>query len=260
MALPCSSCNDSGWKYVGSEDERHVVVCECRSVLRLQRLVAAANIPRRYKHCEVSNFEVLSGPYEPVMATARLMAGKFIEEYPLEGNQGLLFLGPVGVGKTHLAVGVAKELMRSKGVPALFWDYRELLKEIQNSYNPAVEVTEMDVLRPIFETELLVLDELGAIKPTEWVWNTVSLILNSRYNNQLTTLITTNLPDLPPRDFSPADASRSTTAARYAAGQPNLGDRITEPMRSRLHEMCRVVELNGVDWRQRVKKASFNPL
>jgi DNA replication protein DnaC len=228
--------------------------------LRSQRLIAAANIPRRYKHCEVSNFEVLSGPYEPVMARARLIAGKFIEEYPLEGNQGLLFLGPVGVGKTHLAVGVAKELMRSRGVPVLFWDYRELLKEIQNSYNPSVDVSEMDLLRPIFEIELLVLDELGAIRSTDWVWNTVSLILNSRYNNQLTTLITSNLPDQPPRDLPAAAASRSAEAANYAAGHPTLGDRITEPMRSRLHEMCRVVELNGVDWRQQVKKASFSPL
>jgi DNA replication protein DnaC len=151
--------------------------------------------------------------------------------------------------------------MRSKGVPCLFWDYRELLKEIQNSYNPAVEATEMDVLRPVFDSDLLILDELGAIKPTEWVWNTVSLILNSRYNNQLTTLITTNLPDQPPRDSgAAAEDSRSAAAARRAAAEPTLGDRITEAMRSRLHEMCRVVELNGVDWRQRVKKASFREL
>jgi DNA replication protein DnaC len=188
------------------------------------------------------------------------MAGKFVEEYPLENNQGLLVIGPVGVGKTHLAVGIAKELMRSKGVQCLFRDYRELLKEIQNSYNPSVDATEMDILRPVFETDLLVLDELGAIKPTEWVWNTVSLILNSRYNNQLTTLITTNLPDLPPRDVAGSDDVRSAAAARRAAGEPTLGDRITEPMRSRLHEMCRVVELNGFDWRQRVKKASFNSM
>ena len=256
--MPCFLCNDTGWKYVGSEEQRRVAPCECRSLVRSERLLELARIPRRYRHCEISNFEVLSGPYEPAMARARLMAGKFVEEYPLESNQGLLFLGPVGVGKTHLAVGVAKELMRSKGVPCLFWDYRELLKEIQNSYGSSVEASEMDVLRPIFEIELLVLDELGAIKPTEWVWNTVSLILNSRYNNQLTTVITTNLPNLPPRDYSPRENLRSSEAARQASSQPTLGERITEPMRSRLHEMCRVVELNGIDWRERIKKASFN--
>lgn len=258
--MACAVCGDTGWKYIGSDEQRRVTPCECRLELRGERLVKAARIPKRYAHCELESFEVLSGPDEAVMAKARLMAGKFVEEYPLENNQGLLFTGPVGVGKTHLAVGAAKELMRSKGVRCLFWDYRELLKEIQNSYNASVEATEMEVLRPVFEAELLVLDELGAIKPTEWVWNTVSLILNSRYNNQLTTLITTNLPDLPPREGPGGDDPRSAAAARRAAGEPTLGDRITEPMRSRLHEMCRVVELNGVDWRQNVKKASFYSL
>ena len=256
--MACPLCNDTGWKYLGPDEGRRVARCECRAALRTERLVSAARIPKRYRHCELANFEILSGPSEPVMAKARLMAGKFVEEYPLENNQGLLFIGPVGVGKTHLAVGIAKELMASKAVPCLFWDYRELLKEIQNSYNASAETTEMEVLRPVYEADLLILDELGAIKPTEWVWNTVSLILNSRYNNQLTTLITTNLHDLPPRDPSGSDEPRSSGAARRAASEPTLGDRITEPMRSRLHEMCRVVEMNGVDWRTRVKKASFN--
>ena len=111
---------------------------------------------------------------------------------------GLLLIGPVGTGKTHLAVGIIKELMSRKGVPCLFYDYRELLKQIQNSYNASVQTTEMEVLRPIFETEVLVLDELGAVKPTEWVWDTVSHILNTRYNDKRTTIITTNYKDLPP--------------------------------------------------------------
>src|SRR5258708_5543043 len=158
-------------------------------------LLAAARIPKRYEHCELTNFE-FDGPHRS-LAPARMAACKFAEEYPLDAT-GLLLIGSIGVGKTHLAVGMIKELIQSKGIPCLFTDYRELLKQIQNSYNASVQATELDVLRPIFETEVLVLDELGAVKPTEWVWDTVSLILNTRYNQNRTTIITTNFANEPP--------------------------------------------------------------
>ena len=120
-------------------------------------------------------------------------------EYPVDST-GLLLIGSIGVGKTHLAVGIIKELILSKSISCLFYDYRELLKQIQNSYNDSVRATELEVLRPVFDTEILVLDELGAVKPTEWVWDTVSLILNTRYNDNRTTIITTNFPDAAPRN------------------------------------------------------------
>src|SRR5208283_1599605 len=104
--------------------------------------------------------------------------------------------------------GIAKELILQKSTACLFYDYRELLKEIQNSYNASVQATEMDVLRPVFEAEVLVLDELGAAKPSEWVWDTVSHILNTRYNDKRTTIITTNYRDLPPAGAEP-DARRA---------------------------------------------------
>ena len=112
-------------------------------------------------------------------------------------RQRPLIIGKIGTGKTHLAVGIIKELILTRGISCLFYDYRELLKEIQNSYNSTVQTTELDVLRPVFETDVLVLDELGAVKPTEWVWDTVSLILNTRYNDNRTTIITTNFDDEP---------------------------------------------------------------
>jgi len=178
-----------------------------------------------------------------------LRAGRFVEEYPTE-NTGLLFIGNIGVGKTHLAVGVIRELMLQKNVDCLFYDYRELLKEIQNSYNASVNTTELEVLRPVFEAEVLVLDELGAVKPTEWVWETVSHILNTRYNDRRTTIITTNFQDLP------AGGSFMNPAAR-ANREETLGDRIGERMRSRLQEMCRKIEMQGSDFRQRVRSANF---
>jgi DNA replication protein DnaC len=126
------------------------------------------------------------------------------------------------------------------------------LKEIQNSYNATVQTTELDVLRPVFETDVLVLDELGAVKPTEWVWDTVSLILNTRYNDNRTTIITTNFDDQPA-----AGASALISPARAATRGETLGDRIGERMRSRLHEMCRIITLDGSDFRQKFRSANF---
>src|SRR5215470_3591556 len=234
----CAVCGGTGWKLAGSE--RRVTRCECRLKSRGEALLSAARIPKRYEHCELSNFE-FEGPHRH-LAPARMAACKFVEEYPLE-NSGLLLIGSIGVGKTHLAAGIIKELILSKGIACLFYDYRELLKEIQNSYNDSVKATELEVLRPVFETEVLVLDELGAVKPTEWVWDTVSLILNMRYNNNRTTIITTNYPDDAPRDANGKNAVQNSEFARAqrAVRGETLGDRIGERMRSRLHEMCRIV-------------------
>ena len=113
------------------------------------------------------------------------MVQRFVEGYPVETDgKGLLLTGDIGVGKTHVAVGLLKELIIQRGVSGLFYDYRELLKEVQNSYNQEVSATELEILRPVFEAEVLVLDELGAAKPTDWVWDTVAQILNSRYNER----------------------------------------------------------------------------
>ena len=249
---PCPLCSGTGWRLLRVERRGRTVEeatrCECVRRLQGGRLLEAARIPRRYLHCELSNFEH-QGPFRS-LAPAQMAALRFVSEYPLE-NAGLLLTGPIGCGKTHLAVGIAKELIAQKSAACLFYDYRELLKQIQNSYNASVQVTEMDVLRPVFEAEVLVLDELGAAKPTEWVWDTVSHILNTRYNDKRTTIITTNYKDLPP-----AGAAPETNASR-AAREETLGDRIGERMRSRLHEMCRVVRVEGDDFRMKYKSASL---
>ena len=224
---------------------------------RAERLLAAAHIPARYEHCDLGNFQ-----YDPddkqqaSISRARTFAGRFVEDYPVE-KTGLLFVGTVGVGKTHLAIGIIKDLIHEKGIHCLFCDYRELLKSIQNSYNSSVQATEMEILRPIFDAEVLVLDELGAVRTTEWVFDTVNYILNSRYNNNKTTIITTNFPDKPEQDKLEDDNPRSYSAADRAARRETLGDRIGERMRSRLHEMCKKVEIEGPDYRQHMKQAHF---
>ncbi len=259
-AEDCPLCAGTGWKAIPATSntpenisrDRRVVRCDCQVRARSQTLLAAARIPKRYEHCELASYTTDFPGAHHSLEFAHLSASKFAEEYDPRDGTGLLIIGQIGTGKTHLAVGIIKELILNKGIPCLFYDYRELLKQIQNSYNAAVQTTELDVLRPVFETDVLTLDELGAVKPTEWVWDTVSLILNTRYNNNRTTIITTNFEDQPA-----AGASGSVSPARAATRAETLGDRIGERMRSRLHEMCRVIKMEGEDFRQKFRSASF---
>jgi DNA replication protein DnaC len=252
----CPLCAGTGWKTLpaitGAPKDRRVTRCDCQLRVRNQNLLTAARIPKRYEHCELASYTADFPGAHPSLAFAHLSAVKFAQEYDPRDGTGLLIVGKIGTGKTHLAVGITKELVLNKGVACLFYDYRELLKEIQNSYNSTVKTTELDVLRPVFEADVLVLDELGAVKPTEWVWDTVSLILNSRYNDNRTTIITTNFEDQPP-----GGANGGGSAVRAAARAESLGDRIGERMRSRLHEMCRIVKMEGEDFRQTFRSASF---
>jgi len=260
VETPCAICGDTGWRSIARGKEREVVRCECRLKSRSERLLAAAKIPPRYEHCDLGTFKCDQDDKDQhSLAKAKLYAGRFVEEYPTE-KTGLLFVGSVGVGKTHLAVGILKALIRDKGVPSLFCDYRELLKSIQNSFNSSVQATEMGILRPVFDAEVLVLDELGAVRSTEWVFDTVNYILNSRYNNNKTTIITTNFPDKPEQGRVDDENPRSYSAADRAARRETLGDRIGERMRSRLHEMCKKVEMEGPDFRLHSKKAHFQPI
>ena len=255
----CPVCGGTGWKEVGPDlRARQVARCDCALSGRIERLIAQARIPARYRHCDFSDFITDFPGADPSLELAKVVAQHFVAGYPVENEKrGLLFVGTVvGTGKTHLAVAVLKELL-GKGVPCLFCDYRDLLKQVQNSYNPSVQTTELQLLRPIFETEVVLLDELGAVKPTDWVWDTVSHIINTRYNEERTTIITTNFPDLPPAPAEPDDEPVDNFKKKRAGRPLTLGDRITEPMRSRLHEMCKKVEITGQDFRQNVKSASF---
>lgn len=245
-------CSGSGWKPVPGAPEHGVTRCDCRLQARGSALIAATHIPKRYEHCELSNFTTDFPGADSSIALAQISASRFVQEFEPRGGAGMLLVGGIGTGKTHLGVGILKELIATRGSACLFCDYRELLKQIQNSYNDSVQATELQVLRPVFEAEVLLLDELGAVKPSEWVWDTVSLILNTRYNDNRTTIITTNFAD-----EAAAGASKSLSPARAASREETLGDRIGERMRSRLHEMCRIVKMNGPDFRQKFKSASF---
>lgn len=224
---PCAYCFGTGMEVVAGRGARR---CRCRAQERRRRLLEAARLPPRYARCTLANYHPTPG--EGTQLRAFNYAFKLVDEYPAVGR-GLLFTGPVGTGKTHLAAAIIRGLVE-KGVPCLFYEFGALLKEIQNSYNPASQASELAVLAPVYETEVLVLDELGASKSTDWVRDTMMQIIGTRYNERRLTIFTTNYGD-----------------ARRRPEEETLEDRVGVRLRSRLYEMCRTVTVEGEDYRRR---------
>lgn len=251
----CPICDGVGLVRVVDEAGRWVShPCECQQIERERKRLAAARIPAGYWDCTIDGYDTAFPGADPSQAWALKAARSFVDAYPVDtAGKGLLFVGSLGVGKTHLAVGVLRRLIQERGARGMFCDYGALIKQIQKSFDRSTGTTESEIIEPVLKTEILVLDDLGAQKPTEWVWDNIALILNTRYNNRLSTIITTNYADLPPgAGFTPDPEGRTP-----AKNEETLGDRIGERMRSRLAEMCIRVDMSGKDFRQTVKRARF---
>lgn len=241
----CPQCQGTGWVLRESKTKTVATRCSCFQEQKNQVLVDQAHIPRRYKNCRFKNFEIHNDSHRHALKISR----QFVKNYPVQ-EVGLLFIGPCGVGKTHLAVAVIQELIQKKSVPCYFCDFRGLIRDIQNTFTPDSSLTESDVLYPIFQKDVLVLDELGAKRTTAWVEETIFYIINNRYNNKKLTIFTSNYLD---REEEEEDRRESF----YKKGDDSLVDRIGVRLRSRLYEMCKIVEMWGDDYRKIVKQASY---
>jgi DNA replication protein DnaC len=218
-------------------------------VERAELLLRQAHIPERYEICAFENFDIRRDNQN--LRWAKLNAENFVKEYPTDF--GLLFVGPTGVGKTHLAVAVLRELILRKGVECLFYDFHDLLKAIRDSYNPVSQNSELSILQPVLDVEVLLLDELASSNPSDWVKETLQHIINARYNHKKVTLITTTLPFGESTDRREVRAPSGDVVPNVEFTLNQLG--VT--LRSRLYEMCKLVEMNSDDYRKAIKQAAY---
>ncbi|MGB8953629.1 MAG: ATP-binding protein [Candidatus Aminicenantales bacterium] len=247
----CSICKGTGWILEEARGSSLAKRCQCFHNRQAQILMEKAGIPKRYQSCSLMNFEVHNDSHRDALKISK----KFIANFP-EQEIGLLFIGPCGVGKTHLAVAVIREFIQKKKVPCVFYDFRDLIRDIQNTFTPDSAITESDVLSPIFESAVLVLDELGAKRSSAWVEETISYVINHRYNHKKLTIFTSNYLDRGEEE----EDTRQTYFKKtdfVKRGEDSLVDRIGIRLRSRIYEMCKVVEMQGEDYRKVAKQASY---
>ncbi|MEM7050824.1 MAG: ATP-binding protein [Acidobacteriota bacterium] len=234
----------------------------------MARRLAAAGIPQRYSACTLEKFNVNRGEAKASLLKARSLCQQYCDAFfTVDGvmrESGLLFVGPPGAGKTHLSVAVLRHLIQRYRLRGRFVDFTSLIHQIQSSFDPGSPDSKRQILDPVIGAELLVLDELGAQKPTPWVMDTLYLIINTRYTERRPTLFTTNyrLQEVaaaeprknPGGEFGYRSAGASDRPSGREPAVASLSARLTPMLVSRLFEMAQPVEMLAVeDFRREVK-------
>jgi len=265
---PCPKCDGRGYRYV--EEHQGVVKCECRNEGRASRLLAAAAIPKKYHACRLETY--IPPEDNPHLQHGHAVAAEYVNGYGKRPTpKGLVFQGAPGLGKTHLAIGIMRELIERESVSCYFCNFAGELQKIRESMNAERSLN----LPPlVYDAEVVLLDDFGSQRWSPWVQDQMSNVISERYNNGRPTLITTNLSDrasIERNEMRIAAMKKlgvmdhegqidNFALARYeqigihfttAKDEPEtLEDQIGDRLRSRLYEMCDKVLMVGKDYRR----------
>lgn len=189
---------------------------------RIERLFSLADLGPRFAECTFETWVERKGS-ERCHELALEYAENFGEHYGR--GEGLLLMGEPGNGKTHLAAAIVNQLV-PKGKTCVFRSVPALLKKLQETYRDGSKVTESEVLAILQEADLLVLDDLGSEKVTEWAESTLYYIVDERYRWKKPLVVTTN--------------------CRLEVLEERIGTRTID----RLLEMCVLVENRATSYRR----------
>ena len=248
-AAVCPICGGTGWKIIERGGLSGAEPCRCAEEARAGALQEGSGIPPNYVRATLDNFQIPQD--NPIartgLGTVLMQVRSFVREFPSPDRPGLLLAGDTGTGKTHLAVAALKAII-DKGHEGIFFDYQNLLDRIRSSYDKTSGSSDLETYRSAMDAEVLLLDDLGSHRVTEWVEDTVTSIVTYRCNHKKPLIATTNL--------SPDDAGPTayTTPGGTDVSKKTLAEAIGARARSRLFEMCRVVRMPAVE-DYRVKRA-----